>query len=167
MYVPVDFINEPPAVTSVLNVLSGLTVTCAIGFAGGCVVAAAGAGKSLHFYSAILEVLGFGMMTLFVGINTTIAVVSYGSAKSSHPIMSVTFITCGVGAYMYFSVLMTNVFQSMSLEFYHLPAPMKAASLSVSMFTFFENSLKDDGIVSKAKKQAEAMRNHFLETKRD
>jgi hypothetical protein len=122
-----------------INILAKLTltVTCAIGFAGGCIVAAAGASKDIAFFAGILDVLGLGMMTLFVGLTCTLAIISYDAARASHPVMASIFVSLGLLSYGIFSAGMTRVFTHMPLEFYHMPGPMK---INVRMLTFMDSS---------------------------
>ncbi len=112
-----------------------LTVTCAIGFAGGCVVAAAGEGKNEHFYAGVVDVLGFGMITLFIGINCTLAIIAYSAIRTAHPIIATIFVTIGLATYVIFSGLMCNVFAASPLEFFHLPFIMQANMKAMKPFS--------------------------------
>jgi len=77
-----------------------LTLACQLGFA--CSVCG-GPDGSLRFYAGLIQVLGLGMMFMFIGVQCTIALLAYDAMKRAHPLPVTIFVSIAVGA-LYFSV---------------------------------------------------------------
>jgi D-alanyl-lipoteichoic acid acyltransferase DltB (MBOAT superfamily) len=135
-----------------------LTVTCAIGFGGACMVAAAGHGRDEHFFAAITEVLGHGMITLYIGINCTLALVAYTAIRHSHLIIASIFVTLALATYMYFCYMMTGVYTALPLEYFHRPNMMR---LNFRVMAPFNPALKPDVNEACAVEEAEKVRRLF------